>query len=154
MKLKSIIFFFAVVFIFGLNSCKDEILEYVPSMKATIGGTAWSSTATVVGAKIGSTITIVGYVKDGKKVTVSIIDENAPELKTYKLIVGQDADAGCVFLEDEANESDKYLATTGEVTITNINGSRLDGTFKFTVYKNTTEKIEITGGEFKNVPYL
>ena len=149
MKTKLTILVIAIAVLFGTSSCKEEL----PSMNALVDGVEWTASASVVGLKVSSTINIVGYVKNGKKITVSIIDENAPELKTYKLELGT-VEAACVYFTDESDDSDKYVGSSGEVTITKIDGSRLSGTFWFTVYKGLSDKIEIKSGEFKNVPYL
>jgi len=164
-KLFILVLIFAASAIF--TSCKkDEIIEILPSMSATVDGAAWEATPSVVsGKKYSGYFSFLGYNLNGNKVlivvkmdgtdvtsgtyTMSLSPFNEdgtldlPELTTYGAYLGNKDD-----VEDAATN---YYSTSGSLIINSVNEKRINGTFSFSATNKSFEVIEITNGKFSNV---
>lgn len=155
--LKSLIVAVAALFVVGISSCSKEDIEEVKdtlvgTMTATVDGAEWKATAPAAASRSPHTL-IYGYSAAGADINI-YVGGTAPGTYALKFIEGS-ADSYAVYADTQnAQESDKYYATTGTVVITSNTESRLSGTFTFTAARTVdgnVEQITITNGKFENI---
>ena len=71
-----------------------------------------------------------------------------PDAGTYAL-KNTVPEQGTVFINDG---SKLYKSESGEVKVTKSDGSTMSGTFKYTAKSTAGETMEVTEGEFNNIP--
>lgn len=168
MKIRALflIAIFSVSILF--SSCKEDVIEALPSMSATIDGAAWEATPSLVsGGLYSGYYSFLGYnLSDQKKVVIFVKAEgNTITTGTFDITLSPfdgegglqlpSADTYGVYLPNQADDIDNtasnYYSTTGSVIISSVENERIDGTFSFTATNSSLETIQITSGQFTNV---
>ncbi len=171
MKTKLFLLFAIFTFSSLFTSCKKEdVIEILPNMSATVDGTEWKATPSVVAGKEDSGyFSFMGYNLNGNKINIVVkMNGNAVSTGTYTISLNPFGDDGNLNLpelttygsylgnkDEEDDEADtNYYSTSGSVIISSVDEKKINGTFSFTARNKSLEEIEITNGKFSNVSIL
>jgi hypothetical protein len=146
------IVFFIITILFILNCSNNDDVSLKATMSATIDSTSWKTVTRVTVLKDGKFI-ITGTDLSGKSLSITIMG-NTEGL--YELPATTIQFAGVYKESLSTSIEDAYLATSGQVELTNVNTSskEFSGTFNMVLRKNLTDKtINITEGTFTNLKY-
>jgi hypothetical protein len=149
--MKKIILFISVL-ITIISCSKDDDLSLKASMSATIDSTEWK-TVTRVTVLNDEKFIITGTDLTGKSLSITIFGNTEG---TYQISTGSIQFAGVYKESLSTSADDAYLATSGEVELTDVNTSskEISGTFNMVLRKSLTDDtIVITEGTFKNLKY-
>lgn len=129
---------------------KDDILELLPEMSATIDGSEWKSITRITFQEDGK-FNITGTSAPGETMNITVFGTTAG---TYELSV---LSPKCAAVYKESVETvldDAYLAFSGSVDLSEVNSSNktITGTFNFSVV-SLTDTISITNGKFSGIKY-
>lgn len=141
------IFFIAITL---LSACtKEELMDLLPSMSATIDGKEWVSTKRITVEENG-TFVITGNSANGETLIITIFgtEEGLYELDGLK------AECAAAFGENLASELGGAPSISGSVNLTNVSTKTktISGTFEFTMLIDENF-VEITNGEFTRIAY-
>ncbi|OQY05251.1 MAG: hypothetical protein B6I20_01630 [Bacteroidetes bacterium 4572_117] len=162
----SLVTVFIVIFMVSMNSCDEDGVLVLPSMKATVDGSQWTSLfrATIVDQTAGSeSIIITGTptVSETADKTI-VITVNGIAARTYKLSVAEGRTECLIAYKKTANAADGsddyYVSLDATVTITKIDFEKkqVSGSFSATLYPNGNilqTKMEIRSGTFENLNF-
>ena len=167
--LKGFVVTLVAVFVVSIYSCDEteNIIPAVPSMKATVNDTAWTSIfrLTVVKQTAGSElITVTGTPTLSETADKAIIvTVNGIEAREYNLSTAIPIKTECAIVYKKTasaadGDDDYYVSVNAKVNITSIDLEKktLSGTFSGTLYPNgniTKPSMEITNGSFENLNF-
>lgn len=147
---------FAVVLFIGLSGCASDSTSPNGSggnvngtMTATVAGSAWSATTILSAQKNGTSLGVTGDEVAGgrdKKIQFNLAGVSGPGTYT----IGGFNPNSIVYINIPAGSMDQQaiimgteMAVGGSVTITELTGSKVKGTFSF-----NTSKTTVSGGAF------
>lgn len=131
-----------------ISGCKDG--KGLGTFTANINGESWSAVAPTA-AKTGNRITITGLSLD-KQIVINI---NGTSTGTYTMDVFSGSIQPFVYLPNvnQQGAQETYVGGSGNIVVTDINDTRLSGTFSITATNSTATSIGING-EFRDVKYF
>lgn len=149
---KYLLFLMIAPVFFGCS--KDENSDEVKGIQAKVYGKEWN-TLTCQALWLNKSISISGIASDGSSVVISLNDTIEKE---YTIVnqTSLDQSTAAYTPKDSVTYTTVYnSASGGVVSITNINkkDSTVSGTFNLTLHRANSNKVTLTDGVFKNIPY-
>jgi hypothetical protein len=138
-----------VPFFFACESVND-VVELLPSMKATIDGEEWVGSVRTVN-QVNDNFIITGTSITGEIITLTAFGTDEG---TYGFLA--DPAAAAVYKESaSASTDDTYIGSSGTIVITSIDtgNQKISGTFEFTVTRLLSDNKTISNGTFTNLSY-
>lgn len=131
----------------AITGCKDG--KGTGSFTANIDGQSWSAIAPT-GAKTGNRLTITGLSLD-KQIVINIANTATG---TYDMSLIEGSINPLVYVPNVNQQAaQSYLGASGTIEVTEINDSRVSGTFSVSATNTGLTPIAITG-EFTDVKYF
>lgn len=137
--------FFLAVLVVPQFSCNPE--DLIGTFNATTGGDTWSATAPGA-VKTGSRFTITGTTTT----RTIVMNTNGITPGTYTMDVFSGSIQPFVYTPNITAPADAYVGTSGSITLSEVTGNRLSGTFSVVATNTSSATISATG-TFTNVLY-
>lgn len=140
------------IVITGLLSCSKDDGQINTKMSALIDNVTWNSITRITVLRDGK-FNIVGTSIDGKIIDISVFG-NTPG--TYSISASEVKFAGLYKESASASTDDIFVATSGEVVLTEVNTSakEISGTFNMVLRRSLTgATVSISNGTFTKLKY-
>lgn len=154
MKIRNVLLIAVLITGVVISSCKKkDDNNSNPGSNGTMtlksDGSSWSASLSVQAVNTSGVINVTGSDSNANQAAISIFQANGPG--TYK--IGPGANPGNMGRWTKGTgQTDTYTANgaigTGEVTFTELTDTKAKGSFKFTAYNTSQNKVEITEGQF------
>lgn len=133
-------------------SCAKETKTSLPeSMTCLINGESWTADTKIIDRR-NNKINLYGKPDGAQFIVIEVSDwgESTYDLTAYECFGQVSGNGGSHF----ATNNNGW----GNIVVSSIAGhdwnKRMSGTFNFTAFTNSGEKIEVTNGKFTNVPFV